>query len=183
MNTHTLTIAFSRPTEKDDWVNRLTAKVSKHPVCHVELHFDLIDQCFSIVWKDKASFKAKSLANPNYDLISLSVPRVEYESALSFCKSAASSDMGFDDYGMWTSFFNLGCLVSDSRTRRATFCSKIITEALQFAGIQEVQHLRPSFTTPSRLYEAVCGSNRRVCNSCPFKRYQMVANGQVPLVA
>ena len=183
MNCRTLNFAFSHPSEDDCWANKLTARVSKHPVCHIELHFDTTNQCFSISLGEKAGFRSKSLANPNYDLISLSVSCLEYESVMSFCKVSSSSELEFDDYGMWTSFFDLGCLSSDSRTKGKTFCSKIITEALQFADIPEVRHLSPSHTTPSRLYEAMCRSQRRVCNSCPFKRLEMMKKGQVPLVS
>jgi len=59
-----------------------------------------------------------------------------------------------------------------------TFCSKIITEALQFAGSPEVRHLSPSAVTPSRLYEAVKDSERRVCHA--VRPLQLVKGGVFP---
>ena len=45
-----LTLAFLRPSEQDHWVNRLSARVSAHPFCHVELFFESVQQCFSVMW-------------------------------------------------------------------------------------------------------------------------------------
>lgn len=58
-----------------------------------------------------------------------------------------------------------------------TFCSKVITEALQFAGLPEVERLTPACATPSRLMDAVSGSHRRTCNSVPYKRNEMLTKG------
>jgi hypothetical protein len=55
-----------------------------------------------------------------------------------------------------------------------TFCSKIITEALQFAGLHEVEHITPAAATPSRLFDCVRASSRIACNSVPSKRQALV---------
>lgn len=176
-----LTLAFLSPTPDDHWANRLTAHrhVSRHPFCHVELFFESINQCFSVQWGEVAGFRVKNLSNPNYRVVSLSVSVQEYNSCLEFCRSAASQGMGFDEPGMWRSWFGtvLCCVTAcepASHTKNSTYCSKIITEALQFAGVAEVDHLVPSATTPSRLYECVHLSPRMACNSVPFKRQALV---------
>jgi len=63
-----------------------------------------------------------------------------------------------------------------------TFCSKIVTEALQFAGVNEVEHLIPCTTTPSCLYEAFMGSPRRVLSSVGYRREQLRQAGLVRMV-
>lgn len=168
--THTLSIAFMSPGEGDHWLNRLTARVSRHPLCHAEIHFETTNQCFSIVSGELASIRAKSLGNPNYRIVSLCVTASEYNACLSFCQTAANWELSFDELGMWRSYCGCGCCEPNSRQAGKTFCSKIVTEALQFAGLHEVQHLNPAITTPSRLYEAIHKSQRIVCASVPYKR-------------
>ena len=46
----TLTLAFVNATPEDVWQNRLVAMASRHKIYHVELHFESINQCFSIQW-------------------------------------------------------------------------------------------------------------------------------------
>jgi len=174
MSQRPLTLAFLKPTHIDHWVNRLTAAVSEHPVCHVELFFESLNQCFSILWGDVAGFKPKSLSNPNYLLVTLSVTPKEYDACLDFCRMISLQNIAFDEYGMWQSMYSCGCCPQTSQTVGSTFCSKIITEALQYANIDEVDALNPSCTTPSRLYSAIRRSRRLVCNSVPFKRQALL---------
>lgn len=168
--THTLNIAFMVPTEQDDWVNRLTARVSQHPLCHAEIHFETINKCFSITTVENVGLRTKSLGNPQYRIVSLGVTAAEYNTCLSFCQAASTWNLQLDEMAMWRSYYGMGCCEPDSRQAGKTFCTKIITEALQYAGVPEVEHLNPAITTPSRLYEAVYRSPRVVCASVPFKR-------------
>lgn len=174
MSQRILTLGFLSPTAGDHWVNRLSARVSAHPFCHVELFFEGMDQSFSIMWGELAGFRAKNLSNPNYTLVSLSVSVKEYDNTLEFCRNVANQKLGFDDRGMWVSWFSsiVCCAACDtpSHQKGGTFCSKIVTEALQFAAVREVEHLSASAVTPSRLYECIRGSNRVTCCSVPFKR-------------
>lgn len=169
-----LTLAFLRPADTDHWVNRLSARVSASPFCHVELYFESVQQCFSVMWGETAGFRAKNLSNPNYELVSLLVTPKEYDTCLEFCRSSANQQLPFDDRGMWLSWFlSASPCVSCDRSSHdvgGTFCSKIITEALQFAAVREVLDLRPAAATPSRLYACVRGSTRMACGSVPYKR-------------
>lgn len=168
--THTIGVAFVTPAPEDDWVNRLTARASRHPFCHVELHFDTTNQCFSIVTGEHAALRAKTLGNPGYRIVSLGVTGGEYHACLNFCQSASTWDLTFDEAGMWRSYFCCGCCELTSRQVGRTFCSKIIAEALQYAGLPETERLVPAATTPSRLYEALYRSPRVVLASVPYKR-------------
>ena len=174
-----LTLAFLRPSEQDHWVNRLSARVSAHPFCHVELFFESVQQCFSVMWGETACFRAKNLSNPNYELISLLVSPKEYDASLEFCRTCAGHNLQFDERGMWLSWCLWGtpCLACGRSSQEvgATFCSKIVTEALQFAGVREVQNLPPATATPSRLYSCVRGSSRVACGSVPYKREALMA--------
>lgn len=168
--THTLNIAFMLADASDHWLNRLTARVSQHPYCHTEIHFDTTNQCFSIIAGELAALRTKSLGNPNYRIVSLGVTASEYQGCLSFCEAATSWGLEFNDSDMYRSYYGCGCCEPSSRMAGRTFCSKIITEALQYGGVAEVEHLNPATTTPSRLYEAIHRSPRVVCASVPYKR-------------
>ena len=173
-----ITVAFLSPGMNDPWENRLTAAMSTHPFCHAELYFESINQSFSIQSGEKAGFRTKNLSNPNYNLVSLLVSNKEYDASLEFCRTVSSQDITFDERGMWLSWFPsaMCCATcqSNSQTRGKTFCSKIITEAMQFAGFREVEHIHPSATTPSDLYACMRGSRRIACNSVPFKRHALM---------
>lgn len=174
-----LTLAFMRPAPDDPWLNRLTGWASRHDLCHVELHFETVNQCFSIMTGERAGLRARNLSNPNYVLVSLSVPTGEYESCLAYCRRVHDMGLVFDEGGMWRSYFGTTCCEQHSHTQGRTFCSKVVVEALQYANSQEVQLLNPSSTTPSRLYDAVYRSPRLVLNSVPFKRRAITARGVV----
>jgi hypothetical protein len=171
-----ITLAFLRlAPDDDDGLNRLTVCVSRHKFCHVELIFDG-GVSFSIQAGRTAGLRARTLSNPHYELVPLLVSGRAYRLCFQFCVSASRNDLGFDSRGMYCSFFRLGascgcCCDRPSDAVGATFCSKIIVEALQHGGVSEADRLVPSSTTPSRLYEAVSGSDRRICDSvrvqCP----------------
>lgn len=161
----TLTLAFLRPSPEDDWMNRLTARASKHGLCHVELVFDG-SQAFSIYHGQTPSLRHRTLSNPGYELVTLTVSPSEYRAAHSFCKSVVAEGYAFDNRGLYLATIHPGgCLESSSSAVKKTFCSKIVTEALQYADVPEVAGLSPSATTPSRLYAAVRDSGRRMCHT------------------
>ena len=173
-----LTLAFLRPDAHDHWVNRWAAQASTYPYCHVELYFESIQQSFSIMWGETAGFRSKNLSNPNYELISLLVTPKEYDASLEFCRSAVGHALCFDDHGMWGSWFApvFGCSACEASSQQVgrTFCSKIITEALQHAGVREVEALLPAATTPSCLYKAIAPSSRVICCGVPVKRQALL---------
>ena len=91
------------------------------------------------------------------------------------------SYIGFTDTGMLAAYFQpRGCPcinTSSSITAGNTFCSKIVTEVLQFAEVEEVKTLSPCTTTPSCLYEAVRDSPRKLLCSVPYKCEQLRHSG------
>jgi hypothetical protein len=161
----TLSLAFLHPATDDDIVNVLTARVSKHSVCHVELIFDG-GQAFSIYHNGVVSIRPRTMSNPGYEIVTISVTADEYRACHRFCTEAVKDGYTFDNMGMYYALVHPGACAHKSSARvRSTFCSKIITEALQHAGIGEVSGLSASAMTPSRLYTALEGSERRVCHA------------------
>ena len=172
-----LTLAFLRPgPDETDSVNWLVGKVSKHGISHVELVFE-DGMAFSIFAGENLYFKHRTFSNPDYELVSISVSHVEYMSAYNFCQQAVGHNLGFTDVGMVACYFQpRGCPCINTGASvyvGYTFCSKIVTEALDFACIPEVDGLTPCATTPSCLYDAIYVSERKVLSSVPYKRDQL----------
>jgi len=146
-------------------MNDLTARASQHGMCHAELVFEG-GMGFSLYFEEPTRIRQRTFSNPGYEMVSLSVSPMEYSSCAQFCSQAAQEAYPFDSRGMYLATIHPGgCLDRPSSSVGKTFCSKVITEALQFAGVPEVAHLSPSAVTPSRLYAAVRDSERRVCHA------------------
>lgn len=174
MSARNLTLAFFSPQPGDDWVNRLVARASEFPYCHVELYFEGTNQCFSILWKDTAKLRVKTLQSDCYEIVSLAVSLKEYDACYAFCQQAAAKQIPFDNLGMYMSYFYLpGCGGEHEGFDKKTYCSKIICQALHSAGIEEVGKRYAFTATPSRLYKDIMHSKRRVCASVPYKRYSL----------
>jgi len=177
-----LTLAFVRPGENDPTFNHIVARMCKHGICHSELVFE-DNMAFSIYAGQKVFFKPRTFSNPDYELISLAVSQSEYQNAYGFCKQSAENEIGFTDIGMLAAYFQpKGCPcinTSASVVTGHTFCSKIVTEALQFAGVQEADFLTPCTTTPSCLYDAVKDSQRKLLGSVPYKCEQLRHSGVI----
>ena len=171
-----LTLAFLRPGPNDPPFNHLVAQMCKNGICHAELMFE-DNTAFSIFAGQQVFFKHRTLSNPDYELVSLSVSQAEYSSAYSFCQQAANSELIFTEVGMLASYLQPKACpfihTASSLYIGSTFCSKIVTEALKFSEVREVEHLNPCTTTPSCLYEAVKDSQRKLLCSVPYKCDQL----------
>ena len=174
-----LTLAFFHPEDDDHWINRLVARVSRYPYCHVELYFETVNECFSIQRGETAHMRVKNLSSPCYEIVTLNVTEDEYNKCLHFCRAVSSENIDFDKSGMYWSYFNIMCCGVNSRLKHKTFCSKIVCEAMQAGGIEEVLYYQASNMTPSRLYQRVKNSKRRVCASVPYKCMQLVNKKQI----
>lgn len=175
-----ITVAFLFPGQGDDWFNRLVAWASKHPCCHVELVFE-DDMSFSIFSNSNLFFKKRTFSNPEYQLVSLSVSNLEYITAYSFCTAAMSHDISFHELGIYAAYAQPCPMLFTRPSIEAgrTFCSKVVTEALQAARVREAEGLEPCMTTPSRLYETLKDSDRRINHSVKFKMNQLKQVGAV----
>ena len=175
-----LTMAFLFPGPGNPAFNRVVALASSFGTCHVELVFE-DDMAFSIFAGSKLFFKPRSFSNPEYQLISICVSQAEYTAAYNYCQSCVSHDIEFTDAGMYAAYFQpQSCPflnTAQSTELGYTFCSKIVTETLQFAGVPEVDHLTPCTTTPSMLFGVAQDSARKLINSVAYKRERLVQEG------
>lgn len=166
MEKQIIILAFLSPPNDDDCVNRLTAKTSKYPYCHVKLVFNPYTSKplgFSIQFGEHVTLRPTKLSNPYYTTLSVALPASNYKQIYNFCERAARRQIKFDNIGMWSSYFNPGiCCHISSETLGSTFCSKIICEALQAGDLPEVAHISPSQCTPSMLYAAFKDSSSQI---------------------
>ena len=159
-----LTLAVLRPAPDDFLENRVTAAVSRHGVCHAELVFDN-GVAFSIQQGGTTALRQRTMSNPNYETVTLAVSPSEYTACMQFCNLSHRNQYTFDTLGMYFSVVHPSCFHRPSSAVGKTFCSKIITEALQFGGVSEVDHLVSSAVSPSTLYSCFRSSPRRICPS------------------
>ena len=172
-----VTLGFLTPDAEDPAINRLVAHVSTHPFCHVEL--ELGDgRSFSIFDGGTVFLREKSFANPNYVLLSLAVTDAEHAAVSRFCTDAVARKIGFHNIGMFSAYIRPRCIAGTPSTQLgSTFCSKIVTEALQHGCIKEVSGMNPSCVTPSALYTALRGSERLSIGSVPARHKQLIQFG------
>ena len=173
MQRRVLTLAFLRPDEGDPFLNRLTASMSEYPFCHVKLILGNDEgrpMGFSVQLGEVVTLRPTRLTNPGYQTLSIAVPTDRYQRIRRFCEDASARQYTFDNVGMYASMIHPGrCMHTPSAAVGATFCSKIVCEALQAGGVGEASGLSPSTCTPSRLYAAF--------KDCPS---QIVAPVRVP---
>ena len=167
MDKRVVMLAFLQPPHDDPFVNRLTAMASEHPYSHVKLIFNPYDSKalgFSIQYGESVSLRSTRLTNPAYTTLSVALPASNHEEVLRFCEKASNGNIQFDNLGAYLSYIHphIPCWNIPSGTVGATFCSKIICEALQAGGVPEVSQLCPSACTPSRLFSAFRNSQSRV---------------------
>ena len=98
---------------------------------------------------------------PEYRCVSISVPAPKYRRLLQICTTLAQLDVPFDSFGMYSApFLSDALLQFRDRVRHGTFCSRIIVEVLQEAGVGglEIERLKPWRATPNLLYLAFGGT-------------------------
>jgi hypothetical protein len=154
-----LTLAFLREGDDEPCMNRLTANISANKVFHVELGFQN-NEFFSIVYGSPAHIRKRTISNKLYILRSFTVSNKQYKDCYALCVSLANQGVYFDNLGMYCSIvykFLPCCLINCGSVEmskiRSSFCSKIITQILQFIEVEEVRGMCPASTTPSDLLE------------------------------
>ena len=177
-----LTVAFLFPDLSKPWLamsaderfNAIVARACRFPCCHVELVFE-DGMAFSIFSRSRLFFRQRSFANPEYRLISLRVPRAEYQAAYAFCAAAMTHEIGFNEIGIYAAYLQLCPVLYTQPSTEAghTFCSKVVTEAMQAAGTPEAEPLVPCTTTPSMLYGALAESRRKIHHTVTYKCEQL----------
>ena len=185
-----LQLMFYAPPDDDYLVNRLVAWATAEKTytqrgsselqrfAHVELSFDddpngsgkLDPQrtlAFSIVQNSTVFMQFKSWRE-SYVAVTLLVSQEQYAKLFMRCLELSQQKIAFDKFGMYASHFAPSAMLTRrTREEHGTFCSRIIVEVLQEAGIggKAVQALEPATTTPCKLFVSVQPQISDVCSA------------------
>ena len=151
-------ILFYKPTSTDPLMNRVVAHFSP-PFCHVELAFperygDEPWECdiygSSIFQDETVFFKRKTYARDGYVCLTIEVSHIQQLRVKHYCRQQSDAGVSFNKWAMY------GAYVPIFRSDHGTFCSKYITNALQYGCILDPSTIDASRTTPSGLHSLLC---------------------------
>jgi hypothetical protein len=159
-----LRLCFYEPRgEREPWINRAVASVSKHYVSHVEILFD-DDMAASIFADDTVFFRPRTYANPYYRIKAFTVPAPSYRLVYEYAKGAAERQMRFSNAKMFC-----GPLVGFRGYSDDTFCSEFVTCALQVGGVPFAMKMDAGRSTPSSLLDRMNAIETVCFDSTAFK--------------
>lgn len=162
MRDHKINCMFYRPTNDDPLINRAVARF-RGPFSHVELSFE-DGKASSIMNGGAVFFHNKNYSNPNYTVLTIPVTRDVYDKIQAFCREAANDKVGFCMASMFLSV--LPWQIMPAR-KRATFCSRFVTEALQHGQCPLVEGINPMLTTPTALHDALAQDQTKILDTVP----------------
>lgn len=186
-----VSILFLKGRSDDPPVNKITSMLGSlvhgnEGFCHVEITIPDRNGMYtssSIYQGEKVTLtQSKTFLNPGYVIHSIVVSPEELERLAAFVREKHNAGVSFDKMGM---VFAALPFEVRRRPHDMTFCSRYVTEALQDAGLQCVQGLNPSITTPSKLYNVLLRGtrDRGVAGSVQHKQNLLKQGGKVPLIA
>jgi hypothetical protein len=170
-NIYEVDLMFYKPQPEDHYFNHIVAAMSG-PFSHVEIVFPSYTRQqqrgklahteadagsrvlfgSSIFQNQTVFFRPKSYSRAGYTSLGIRLNRHQHNALLAFCTHAAQAGVRFDGYGMLRAALPLVFAPHDPTK---TFCSKYVTDALQYAGVPEASDLDGRTTTPSSLYEHI----------------------------
>jgi len=165
-------LLFYRPTSNDPFLNKLVAFFDG-PYCHVEMAFpekygeepwEKEIWGSSIFQGETVFYKPKTYKREGYKSFAIEVSISQLYKIRSFCKHQMILKIPFCIKSMYAAYFPIHIFKDDS----VTFCSKHVTNALQFGGIDIVSDLNPSLMTPSRLYK-ILNAKTPIVQAVPSK--------------
>ena len=152
-------LLFYKPSSTDPVLNRLVA-VFDPPYCHVEMAFPerygeepwQRDIWGSSIYQGECIFyKNRSYQRDGYVCITLEVSLLQQIKVKNYCRRQAEAGVRFNSNAMYMAYLPVQLMHTNG-----TFCSKHITEALQYGGVVHVKDLNAALSTPSRLHKHVC---------------------------
>ena len=173
-------LLFYKPKPDDPFLNRFVSYWDG-PYCHVEMAFS--DKWGEQPWEreiwgssiyqgENVFFKPKTYARDGYFSIAIEVTMAQMYKIKSYCKAQGDNHIPFHLAAMYFAYFPYYQVVRTD----ATFCSKHVTAALQYGGVDKVRDLNPSLMTPSKLYKLFTSSvepqfNTPIVQILPSKMY------------
>lgn len=180
MDEHVIHVLFLETQPDDPWLNRATANIGERVhgrgFCHVEITMPNIYSgnsayvSSSIYNGETVTLtQTKTFANPQYVQHSMTVSTRELRDMLKFVNSSHERRVGFDQLGMYCALLPFEIR---SKPENSTFCSRYVTECLQFADLPYMRELNSALVTPSKLYKILTTKNNQptVLGSVGYKQ-------------
>jgi len=142
----TLRVWFYDPAaDSEGFVNKVVASIDR-PFCHVELQF-ADDRACSIYMGSKIAMRMRTFESPNY--VCLQVPCSDTQHTIATGHAEHLHDLGL----VFSSLQMTSCLLwsAVANNPKHTFCSKLVTEILQQAGLVS-DNIDAHLTSPSALH-------------------------------
>ena len=148
-------LLFYKPTSSDPFQNRLVSFFDG-PFCHVEMAFS--ERFGEELWEKEVwgssiyqgetiFFKPKTYKRDGYVSFGIDVSMNQMHKIRSYCRKQMDLKVPFCLKSMYAAYLPFQVINTD-----ATFCSKHVTNALQYGGIYNGLGLNPALTTPSQLF-------------------------------
>lgn len=150
-------LLFYKPSSTDPLLNKVVAAFDG-PFSHVEMAFP---ERFgeepwekevwgsSIFQGETVFYKPKTYKREGYVSFAIEVSTAQLYKIRSYCKQQMNAKMPFCIMSMYMAYIPFDLYNNE----KATFCSKHVTNALQYGDIDLVRGINPRTTTPSRLYK------------------------------
>lgn len=149
-------LLFYKPAADDPLLNRVVAFFDR-PFCHVELAipkrvgdepWDRVMLASSIYQHQTVFLRHKTYDRKGYVSFGIEVSMAQLYKIKAFCRHHADRGTPFHRFAMYAAYLPVQLVHTD-----ATFCSKHVTQALQYADVPLVHGVNPALTTPSTLYK------------------------------
>lgn len=162
-----LYLLFYKPSKGDPKLNHFVAFVDS-PFCHVEIAIrksvggggggdgqcDKTMLASSIYQNQTVFLKPKTYDREGYISFAIEISVAQLYRIKSFCKHHTERKTPFSLHAMYAAYLPFQIIETDG-----TFCSKHVTQALQYARVPLADGINPALTTPSRLYKRLVGAS------------------------
>lgn len=190
-NNFEILLMFYEPQEGDHYFNHIVKSLSSGTFSHVEISFPTYSRKYipqqkktqdirilygsSIFQNGKVFFHEKQYSRSGYTSIGILTSRHKHDMLIAYCQTAAQKGIKFDGYGMLCACLPI---IITPHKPDATFCSKFVTDALQYANISEVNDIDSRNTTPSSLYNHIRSKmhTRSVVTASPARLQQFTSS-------
>lgn len=148
-------VLFYRPASDDPLLNRLVAFFDG-PFCHCEIAllerigeepWDRVVWGSSIYQNEPVFYRQKTYKRDGYVSIAIEISIPQMHRIRTFCRMHAERQTTFSLQAMYAAYLPVQLVRTD-----ATFCSKHVAQALQYAAVPGLQDVNAALMTPSRLY-------------------------------
>jgi hypothetical protein len=172
----TLRVWFYDPAaDSEGFVNKLVSRLDS-PFCHVEVQLS-DDRSCSIYMGSKVLLRPRTFDSPNYSCLHVPCSDVQHTLATGHAEHMYSQGLTFSSLQMTSCF--LWSPASSSPYH--TFCSKLVTEILQQAGVLGT-NIDAQKTSPSALHRLLepLSQQKRVVVKIPAAQRTMALDFKLP---